>query len=291
VERGLRSAGRGVCLAALALSVVVARVHGLARSDEATVNVAVADARGLPVAGLEAPDFAVRAGGVDSHVLGVRPSADPISFVLVIATDSRDVLPVREALAIVTEMLGRQQVGNRIAVMRPEDLGVSFEPAAGSLNAVLRDFNRSFATGVELLPGITAAARALGQQPPGRRSVFAIARVGWVDVVEHGPGGKQVVEALERNTSSLWGVTVAPGSTDGRTVGEQVMTSATKLSGGRAETILDTTALAATIRRLLMLMVSQYAVTYERPNSQGRESLRIGVRRDGVVVIAPTWVE
>jgi hypothetical protein len=39
------------------------------------------------------------------------------------------------------------------------------------------------------------------------------------------------------------------------------------------------------------LLLSQYVVTWERHHPAGLAELRVGVRRDGVKVMAPGWID
>jgi hypothetical protein len=69
------------------------------------------------------------------------------------------------------------------------------------------------------------------------------------------------------------------------------LTMLTQLSGGLARTIHDSLSLEAAARRMMDVVTSQYVLSIARLPASGPGELRVGVRREGVKVIAPVWVD
>jgi hypothetical protein len=137
---------------------------------------------------------------------------------------------------------------------------------------------------VERLPDLAAR---LAQEPNSRRIILSITPPGVT-------GGRRLMPetpaSLRNAGCELWGIEVAPvGSTvlDRDQIFEDLIT----WTGGRRATVYGASMLDTVAGEAANLFLSQYLVTYTRPDAKGQQPLQVGVRGlpKGAQVFAPGW--
>jgi len=260
----------------------------LAAAPNGTVLVAVAGADGRPIAGLAAADFAVRVSGHDQTVLSAEPATEPLSLILFVQVDNNAVSRTRGAIRSLIELVRQASPQSRIGVAdgpgTPEMLAVTAQ--AKQLEAAVGTIFTEPDLGpvVERIPEFAAR---LAQEPTSRRIILSITPPGLT-------GGRRVLPetpvSLRKAGCELWGIQVAPvgSSVLDR---DEIFEDLIAWSGGRRATVYGATLLDTVARQAADLFLSQYLVTYTRPDAKGQLPLQVGVRGlpKGAQVFAPGW--
>ena len=272
-------------LALAALAMVLAWLPPVAAArPPLTMFVAVMDQGGQPVTGLTASDFKVTIGSDDCPVVSASRSSEPIALVIAPASFRQDVLPMRNAVAAVEDILSHEPGGYEVGVAWQTVRSVTFR-RPGETGGLIHDFNQGLADSPALDDGIISAAKALATRTTVRRIVLALAQH-----VDFGGYPDDVRRALEKVKAVLWGVEVEPVGASGTSDTDKVLTMISPWSGGRTEQILDINLIEAATRRQMNLLANEYTITFEPPDRiSANGSLRIAVRRAGVTILSPPW--
>jgi hypothetical protein len=256
-----------------------------AQATPGTVYVAVADADGRPVSGLTEKDFVVNVDNVTQPLIGVQPASEPLSIVLIAGSIAEnDLQQARVALQSVIKRLRQASPNSRVGFI---DTDASTVPVLVGLTEGGSGLDRRAArlqrTGeFDLVEGFLDATRALAREPNHRRDVLVISSGG---LGSPRADLQRVAQAFKDTRAALWEVHFE--SHNAGACGNPLAV----LTGGRCETIFDSLALDATAKRVTDLLLSQYAVTYAPTRTAGPGALQVAVRRGGVRVLAPVWVD
>lgn len=257
----------------------------------ARVFVNVTDSAGRVVPDLEPSDLVVELDGVPGVVTEVaRATEEPAVVVLVDESISGDrVNPVRAALAAVVSRLASAQPGARLGLAVGPGEGdltprvVSMQERAEIQAGIERFSAPSFST--PLLERLIVAARGVGRESSPRRFVLLITH----DPIRGATAPQQVGEAFRAAGASLWVLHLWPVPSSAVTDEETVLRELPPRTGGRRVTFQGQN-VAPIAASLVNQMLAQYVVTYAPPPSAAAGAvLRVGVRREGVVVSAPAW--
>jgi hypothetical protein len=138
---------------------------------------------------------------------------------------------------------------------------------------------------VERLPSLD---RILGEEPNRRRIVLSITPPGMSRGIQL---SKDAGPSLQRCGCELWGLVV---NIDSRPLTERddAFSYLVSVSGGRRQNVFGVDLLDASTRVMTTLMLSQYKVTYQHPDTRQPLSLRVGVRshQTGMQIFAPAWI-
>ena len=245
------------------------------------VFVTVQSSAGTPISGIGAADLLVKVDGVDRRVTDVQPATGPVSLVIAVNAAIEDAPHLRAAGRAIAETLKRRSPESRLAVLRLADPPVSFVAAS----VATADLNRALdplaaATTHSYADGILEAARALAKTETPRRVIFVLSRAS-------APMIESAVAELRASGAAIWGVQIAPIVRPGE---RYALKTAAALSGGMAEVVVDPAQAPAQSERLVNALLSQYVVSFEAPSAGGKGDLRVGIRRDGAVIAAPSWI-
>jgi hypothetical protein len=272
-------------LALASLAMILAWIPPVAAARPLlTMFVAVMDQSGQPVTGLTAADFKVTLGSDDCPVVSAGRSTEPIALVIAPAGFRRDVLPMRNAVAAVEDILSHEPRGYEVGVAWQTVRGVTFR-RPGETGGLIHDFNQGLSDSPALDDGIISATKALATRTTMRRIVLALAQH-----VDFGGYPDDVRRALEKVKAVLWGVEVEPVGANGTSDTDKVLTMISPWTGGRTEQILDINLIEAATRRQMNLLANEYTISFEPPDRiSPNGSLRIAVRRAGVRILSPPW--
>ena len=275
-------------VAAAALLATMTGGESIHRPAEARAYVAVTAGQGNAAPPLTADDFVVKLDGQETAIISAVPANEPLALVIVVDGIASDRgIQVRSMLKSLVSTLRTKRPDSRIGFMLSEG---SAAPIITDVDSEVTDrtIARFFESGraAPLLESIQAATQVLEHEATSRRAILAIA--GSVDV---GPtvAPQRVSPALRRSKTTLWGVQIASSSSRGFTAGESVLANVTRFSGGRGDLIYDIAALPGATQNLVNAMLSQYLLTFAVPPGKIGDGLRVGVRRQDVVVSAPAW--
>ena len=164
------------------------------------------------------------------------------------------------------------------------------------MDAVVTHFVGS-GPGLLIFEAVEQASKLLAKEKSDRRAILIIADATRVDP-DTGKNLQPVVETVKKSGVSVWATDFVPDVASTRpdiyirknTEQEQLMNGFTYATGGSSNRIVGTTALPEGVASMARVMLSQYAVDYERPAGPKPADLRVGVRIPvGWKILAPQW--
>jgi VWFA-related protein len=257
------------------------------------VYASVLDAKGRPVAGLGAADFAVREEGVAREVLKAGPATGSLAIAVTI-DDSQASTPtmqfIRDGLSeFVKKLDGKAQVALSTFGERPTPLVEYTDNTAALQKGITRLFARNGA-GAYFLEAIVELARGLERrETDSRKAIVAL-------INENGPEfsnlySARVLDALKRSGATLHVLAIgtpAGNDTDELRNRNTVMAEGSSLTGGRRDQILAESGIGERLVQLADELTNQYVITYARSDTLiPPEKLDVSATKPGIVVRAP----
>lgn len=265
-------------------------VHAMRASEppavpaERSILVTALDSTGAPIRDLSAADFAVREDGEPRVVTDAQPAAEPLSIAVLIDTAQPPMgaaSPVRDLRvgleAFVTTIHGASPE-SRIALFELAGAAVrtvNFTTKTADLTRSIRRLFPSQRTGAVLLEGIVDAAKDLGEAPTPRRAIVTLTFAS-PEASQVQP--RTVAQAAEKSGAAVWAISIQ-GTQDAATatsgtqgadplgpVREVILENLPPATGGERLTALTATALEPLLKRVAHALLSQYVVTYTRPD-------------------------
>ncbi len=269
----------------------------VAQSEKPRLYVSVTDAKGKPIKGLSKADFTVTLDGVEQEVLAAGPAVEPASVVLL--TDRLGVVstyPAYEAHAA----LGNFVKGIRAGIPDSKMALITFDGTVITLNTfasgpVELDKNLGKLTSMSqdavVVDGIFEACKLLRTAPTARKVIFTV--VAGYRPDQSNVRNDVIAEVLRLSQAQLWVIEVrsAQGGNWANNVREQVLDYGTRMSGGLIDIVSSPNALESMCKQIAEMLAGQYQVTYGPGGGSARSQLAVGVKRDGVKVLAPVWTD
>ena len=232
--------------------------------------VSVLDKSGAPVPDLGPPDFIVREDKVSREVLRVAPADEPMQIALLVdnsAAAEPYIRDYREALpAFIAAMTDPSGPRNQLSLIALAERPTILTEYSGDPAVLQKGVNRLFSmsgSGTYLLDGLIETSRGIMKRGSSRPVIVAITTEGpeLSDRVY-----QQVLEPLRESGAAFHLVVV------GRPVNmaydrSVVLSTGTRDTGGRYDTILVGNALTGKLKELANELKSQYRVTYARPQT------------------------
>jgi Ca-activated chloride channel homolog len=263
-----------VLVVATLACVVIASVSPAAQrpvSRERSLFVSAVDNNGEPVSGLGPDAFVVREDGVRREVIRVSRATEPIDVAVLIDNSqaaTEEVTFFREALS---KFVAKMAPGNHVALIaladRPTILVDYTDDTKRLSDAVGRLFPMS-GSGMTLLDAMIETSRGLEKRETPRAVMVPVLTDG-VEYSNH--YHRDVVNALRKARAALHMVTIGqfphqeePEGTRERSL---LLDLGPKESGGQRISLLSAHGLDPALQRLARELLSQYKVTYGRPES------------------------
>ena len=254
----------------------------------------VADADG-PLRDLTAKDFLVTEDNQKRDVVEAEVARDPLAIALLVDTSlppmgvTPPVRDLRTSVSTFVKTIQNGSLGAKIALAefagaavpktgfgdRPEDL-------AAAIGRLYPD-QQSHAV---LIEALVDAAKRLGEQPPPRRAIVS------VDFNSQEASAdrtmKLAAEAVHKAGATLWSVSVrgTGPSPDNR---EEVLNKITKANGGLRLTPIDASGLESNLKIVAHSLLSQYTVTFMRPDGANPKTTKFETTRGAKVQLTP-WM-
>ncbi|HEY6359385.1 MAG TPA: hypothetical protein VIX35_14185 [Vicinamibacterales bacterium] len=271
---------------------------GARAANQGTIYAAVANAKGEPVLGLTAQDFAIQVDGHARPVTSAQAASDPLAIVLVVdGLGIERMQQVHLALRSVVDQIARSEPQARIGIENPPNALImrTAGTAAADLAKDAQVYSPDPDAGplVERLPGI---ATMLGNEPTRRRVILALTAPP-TDGGRHAPA--DLVDAVRRANVQVWNVELethadlSPEVANARNTDlDNVLIDLAAKSGGRRDLAYGPALIDTVTQQTTRLLLSEYLLTYERDETAPSTPLRVGVRTamHGVQVLAPGWI-
>jgi hypothetical protein len=281
----IRTIARFTCAAAVAAAVGGPRLG--AAEAPGTIYVAVAK-DDKPVPGLTAKNFEIQVSGRLQPVISAEPASEPLSLVIFVQTRVDDTpltrSAIRSILALVRQANPDARVGLVTTAAAPTFVSVTSQAVLleRTIGTLFADSN--IGSIVERLPEL---ARVLSQEPNRRRVIVSITPPGVTNGAQLSP---ETAPSLQHCGCELWGLVVAQvgGTLLDR---DDVLSNLITVSGGRRANVFGAPLLDAASQLMASLMLAQYKVQFEHPDSKQPLNLRVGVHTHltGLQVYAPGW--
>ena len=296
-------------LAGLALSSASALAIGTADTEavqqrerptnQQRVYVSVVDKKGgPPTTPLAITDFTVREDNVSREVLKVEPATDPMQIAVLVDTSAAvtaSISDLRTGTKAFGTAIWARSPDTQIALYsfgeRPA-LETDFSSSAVNFNRRVDRLFGASGSGAYMIDAIIDASNALKKRGATRPVIV-------VYVDENGPEFSnrrhdKVFEAVSAARASLWiiakqgfaGSTQTPENRErGMVIGD-----VTTRTGGRNSTLFDGSAITLRMNEVAAQLLSQYALTYGRPDTLiPPEKLEIKLVNEDLKLAAPRW--
>jgi len=242
-----------------------------AQAKPTEIYVSVVDAKGNPAAGLTADDFRVREDGVAREVLKAGAATEPLSVALVV-DDSQATQPatqmIREAMdEFIKALDGKAEIALVTFGDRPT-IVVDYTTDQKKLrDGAKRVFPRSDAGG-NLLDTLVEVSKGM-QKREAKRPIIAVLMMD--NSIEFSNRYyEQVLDEIGKARTTLHVVALGQPSenlSDEVRNRNQVIAIGTERTGGRRDHALAVTAAAPQMKKLAAELLTQYVVTYVRPET------------------------
>jgi hypothetical protein len=256
---------------------------------------------------LSAADFVVREDNVTREVSEAMLATDPVSVALLVDTTrpvpGAPVGPItqdmRKALQTFVKTLKVESPVAEVSYTEYAGAAVTKIPFTRDTRELQKLFTRWYpdlsGTGV-LLEALVDAGARLAKTPAPRRAIVTIDFRSPESSGEH----QQIpaINAVERSGATVWAITVAgragpttlAGSRDSSPIRELVLNTVTQRMGGFRDIIIDTRSLESRLKRIAYTLVSQYEITYIRPEAvTSVTDIEVGTKR-GVKILKSRWM-
>jgi hypothetical protein len=269
-----------------------------ASSRQGQVTVSVLDKDDAPVPGLGEKDFVVREDGVAREIVRVTPNVAPTHVVLLIddTESNTGAVPfLRDGIKGFAAKVVAHTPAPEIRLTTFGDRPTLRQDFTSASALLTRQADRVFpqtGAGSRLLEGIIETCRDLKSRHIAAATIVAI-------VNEAGPefsddSHTHVEDELRAAGATLWAVVLQDPrggnrSTEGRERA-MVIGDVTRDTGGRNKMVLSAQTLAPALESVGTAIVSQYAITYGRPDRLIPASrLAVETVNRGATVLARRW--
>lgn len=276
------------------------------QKGEKTVYATAVDQNGQPIRDLTAQEWLIREDGADRQIVGVKPATDPMQIVMLVDVTQ----PTRESisdvragvLAFVHKLLGGSPT-SQISIMSvsgtPTMLVDFGKPAADIEKAATRIFQDQ-SSGTVFLESIQEAGKRLAKVPLARRVILTINLDGFPELSQLQP--QNVATSVLQSNASLWAVsyrnaaTVTASTVAGSDIQhgasgvgsgnlgqarDLVLTNLSQQTGGIRLTVSVSSALETSLNQIADALLSQYAITYSRPDGGSPKVVQAAIARPG----------
>jgi hypothetical protein len=265
---------------------------GVAQSPRA-ILVTVLDRSGAALKDVRLADLTVREDGALRRVTEVKPATDPLTIALVVdttsppASGSEPTRELRAGLATFVKTIRDANPASRIGLWEFGGSGiqtVKFDAKAEDLPRRIQRLFPSLQPGGVLLEALVDASKELGKTGARRRAIVAVS----FDSPETSAmDPSRVADAIGKSGASLWAISIQGGPA----IREVILDQVPPRTGGVRLTSVDASALESQLKRIADALVSQYEVTYVRPDDAPASPTQIepGSTRGATVLMAP-WM-
>jgi hypothetical protein len=272
--------------------------------SQKSIIVTVLDRSGAPVKGLEPAALSVAEDDATREVVEVKPAADPMTIALLVdntkPTMGKDA-PTRELRAALTAFVNTVHAASpesQIGIWEFAGAGVMTQKPTGKTEDLIKKINHMFPSqqsGGVLLEALVDASKELSKKGAGPRRIVVSISLDSPEVSTIEP--REVALAMRKAGVNFWALSIqgnsdASTSSQGSTATrELILSNVTAASGGLRMTGVTAISLEAQARAIAEALISQYIVTYVRPQGAPAPTAIQAVSKRGLKVLTGPWVQ
>lgn len=259
---------------------------------ERTLVLSVVDTAGAPVTDLRADDVRVREDGTDGEVLALSRASGPLFVQLLVDTTPEAERYVSDMRKAFTEFVRQLKLGDPSAEIGVMEFGQAATPIVGITGkledlekGIGRIFPKPQAASV-LLEGIIAASSSLSARASRRRAIVSFNVEPSDEQSRQSP--KQMLQSLALSGAQVWSLSLQTGNRNNANR-DIVLNEVTKVTGGRRDVIVTSSAIDMYLRRYANALLVQYEMTYRVSGRKQPQVVQTGTTRPGTRVHASSF--
>jgi hypothetical protein len=271
--------------------------------SQKSILVTVLDQSGAPVKDVAPADLAVQEDQNMREVVSVKPATDPLTVAILVDNTKPPVgrnAPTQELRAALNTFVKTIQAASpesQIGIWEFAGAGVMTQKPTVKTEDLTKKINRMFPAqqpGGVMLEALADASKELSKKGIGPRRVILSVSFNSPEVSEVDP--REVALAMRKAGVSYWAVSIS-GNGDSSTQSgggsasrELIMNNVPQASGGLRLTGVTAISLEAQVKSIADALLSQYLVTYARPDGAAANDIR-AVSKKGQKALTSPWVQ
>lgn len=283
--------------------VLAASLAPVVSQSQKNVLVTVLDQSGAPVKDVGPADLAVQEDQSMREVVSVTPATDPMTVAILVDNTKPQIgrnAPTQELRAALNTFVKTIQAASpesQIGIWEFAGAGVMTQKPTVKTEDLTKKINRMFPAqqpGGVMLEALADASKELSKKGIGPRRVILSVSFNSPEVSEVDP--REVALAMRKAGVSYWAVSIS-GNGDSSTQSgggsasrELIMNNVTQASGGLRLTGVTAISLEAQVKSIADALLSQYLVTYARPDGAAANDIR-AVSKKGQKALTSPWVQ
>lgn len=283
--------------------VLAASLAPAVSQSQKSILVTVLDQSGAPVKDVAPADLAVQEDQNMREVVSVKPATDPLTVAILVdntkppAGRNAPTQELRAALNTFVKTIQAASPESQIGIWEFAGAGVMTQKPTVKTEDLTKKINRMFPAqqpGGVMLEALADASKELSKKGIGPRRVILSVSFNSPEVSEVDP--REVALAMRKAGVSYWAVSIS-GNGDSSTQSgggsasrELIMNNVTQASGGLRLTGVTAISLEAQVKSIADALLSQYLVTYARPDGAAANDIR-AVSKKGQKALTSPWVQ
>jgi hypothetical protein len=271
--------------------------------SQRTILVTVLDPSGAAVKNVAPADLAVQEDQSTREVVTVTPATDPLAIAILVDNTKPTMgknAPTQELRAALNTFVKTIQTASpesQIGIWEFAGAGVMTQKPTVKTDDLTKKINRMFPgqqPGGVMLEALVDASKELSKKGIGPRRVILSVSFNSPEVSEVDP--REVALAMRKAGVSYWAISIG-GNGDSSTQSgggsasrELIMNNITQASGGMRLSGVTTISLEAQAKSVADALLSQYLVTYARPDGAAPNDIR-AVSKKGHKALTSPWVQ
>ena len=271
--------------------------------QQKSILVTVLNQSGAPVKDVAAADLAVQEDQNMREVVSVKPATEPLTIAILVDNTkptmgkNAPTQELRAALNAFVQTIQTASPESQIGIWEFAGAGVMTQKPTVKTEDLTKKINRMFPAqqpGGVMLEALVDASKELSKKGIGPRRVILSVSFNSPEVSEIDP--REVAMTMRKAGVTYWALTIG-GNGDSSTQSgggtasrELVMNNITQASGGMRLTGVTAISLEAQARSIADALLSQYVVTYARPDGSAATDIR-AVSKKGQKTLTSPWVQ
>jgi hypothetical protein len=284
---GLTGALLGIC------ATIGFTASGFQQQKTALVTV-VADAD-KPIADLTAKDFVVKEDGKTREVVAAERMSEPLFITLLVDTSQPAIgvlaptQDLRRALSAFVQTIKGGAADAQIAMITLAGASVTkvdFTAEPGPIDKEIQRMFPSQQSDAVVIEALVDAGKKLSEKPSPRRAIVA---VDFNSPDTSAPRTmKAAAEDIRKAGATVWSASIR-GTLQSTSTREEVLNVVTRSSGGTRLSAVEPTGLESMLKSIANSLLSQYSLTFIRPDAGPVKSAQAETTRGQKVLFSP-WM-